>query len=228
MKTIFLTFIFLFIAVSNFAQKQIINLGAGFPISFKADFTEGTDIHQLTRERVYLFAEVPVFMSPLRKLSIRPGIGYFLFNEIQASSPWALGGHSEKYLTHNAISLQTRFLYHFTSDFKKSGSWYSGGVFGVYLWSKTTGESSWYFHSGNGYTSGQDTYNLSGKGFFHAVYAGITAGYQFKTSSGSNLYPSLECSFFPLFATVNDKNRQIGMIIIVLGFGQKKATRENE
>jgi len=77
-------------------------------------------------------------------------------------------------------------------------------------------------------SSGSKTYNESGKAFFHSVYFGLTAGAKFRTKEISKIQPAFEFSFFPLFVTVHDEKRSMAMLTVVLGLGQKKATRVNE
>jgi len=189
------------------------------------DFAEGGAIHELTRKRIHLFAEIPFDIGSERKFSLHPGVGYFLFNELEESSPWALGGHSEKELQHNAISIYSRMFYNLKSKNESFQQYYFGGTFGAYLWTKTTGESSWWIMGNPKPLSGSKTYNESGKAFFHSVYVGLTSGIKIKSKEPSQFQPALEFSFFPLFVTVDDKKRSMAMLTVVLGLGQKKATR---
>jgi hypothetical protein len=115
MKHTFSVVLFIYISLSGFSQEQIINIGIGFPIFFKSDFAEGGQIHQLTRKRVHLFAEMPVSIGTQRKLSVHPGVGYFLFNEIEQSNPNALGGYFNKEVQHNAINIYSRMFYQIES-----------------------------------------------------------------------------------------------------------------
>ncbi len=211
-----------------FAQNPVFNIAAGMPVAFDRNYAkEGYGDHSLTRERVNLFAEIPLNIGTTGNILILPGVSYFLFNETQESSG-ALGGGYWKKLTHNAISIQSRCIYQFFNEERSIGNWYIGGIFGVYLWSHTTGNSSWWRYQPPGQISGEEIFNESGKGFFHSVYVGATSGYRFKTTSESKLHASLEGSFYPLFVTVDDEKRSMAMITVVLGFGQKKATRTNE
>lgn len=227
MKKVFYLILFIFICESGFSQEQIMNIGVGFPVFFKSDFVEGGYIHQLTRKRVHLFAEMPVDIGSQRKFSVHPGVGYFLFNEFEKSDPSALGGYSNKELQHNAISIYTRMFYHLESKNRSFQQYYFGGTFGAYLWSKTTGESSWWIYT-RPPASGSTIYNESGKTFFHSVYLGLTAGAKFRTKEISKIQSAIEFSFFPLFVTVDDAKRPMAMLTVVLGTGKKKATRINE
>lgn len=227
-KIAFLTLI-IFSSVLSFSQKSsIINIGVGFPIFFKSDFEESGMIHQLTGKRVHLFAEMPVNIGTQRKFSVHPGVGYFLFNEIEQSDPSALGGYSNIELQHNAISIYSRMFYHFEGKNISFKQYYFGGTFGAYLWSKTTGQSSWWLYTSPKPISGIAIYNESGKAFFHSVYLGLTSGAKLKTKENSKIQPAVEFSFYPLFVTVNDEKRSMAMLTVVLGIGQKKATRFNE
>lgn len=227
-KIAFITLIIIS-SVLAFSQKSsIINIGVGFPIFFKSDFEESGMIHQLTGKRVHLFAEMPVDIGTQRKFSVHPGVGYFLFNEIEQSDPSALGGYSNKELQHNAISIYSRMFYHLEGKNISFKQYYFGGTFGAYLWSKTTGESSWWVYTSPKPISGSAIYNESGKAFFHSAYLGLTAGAKFKTKENSKIQPAVEFSFYPLFVTVNDEKRSMAMLTVVLGIGQKKATQVNE
>lgn len=227
-KIAFLTLI-IFSSVLSFSQNSsIINIGVGFPIFFKSDFEESGMIHQLTGKRVHLFAEMPVNIGTQRKFSVHPGVGYFLFNEIEQSDPSALGGYSNIELQHNAISIYSRMFYHFEGKNISFKQYYFGGTFGAYLWSKTTGQSSWWLYTSPKPISGSAIYNESGKAFFHSVYLGLTSGAKLKTKENSKIQPAVEFSFYPLFVTVNDEKRSMAMLTAVLGIGQKKATRFNE
>jgi len=227
MKYAFSVFLFFFICKSSFSQDQITNIGVGFPIFFKSDFAEGGQIHQLTRKRVHLFAEMPVSIGTQRKLFVHPGVGYFLFNEIEQSNPNALGGYFNKEVQHNAISIYSRMFYNLESKNISFQQYYFGGTFAVYLWSKTTGESSWWIMT-RPPASGSAIYNESGKAFFHSVYFGLTAGAKLRTKEISKIQSAIEFSFYPLFVTVDNEKRSMAMLTVVLGIGQKKATRVNE
>lgn len=227
MKSVRLVILFLLFSTLAIAQEPYINLGVGLPIFFKMDFAEGGTIHQLTRKRVHLFAEIPIQIGTTEKFSVHPGVGYFLFNEIEESDPNALGGYSKKELQHNAISIYSRMFYHLESKNESFRQCYFGGTFGAYLWSNTTGESSWWIYT-NPPASGSTIYNESGKAFFHSVYLGLTAGIKLKAEEFNKIQPAFEFSFYPLFVTVDDKKRSMAMITVELGIGQKKATRINE
>ena len=227
MKHAYYLVLFFLICESSFSQEQIMNIGVGLPVFFKSDFAEGNTIHQLTRKRIHLFAEVPIQIRTAEKFSVHPGVGYFLFNEIEQSDPNALGGYSKKELQHNGISIYSRMFYHLESKNESFQQYYFGGTFGAYLWSKTTGESSWWIYT-NPPASGSAIYNESGKTFFHSVYLGLTAGAKFRTKEISKIQSAIEFSFFPLFVTVDDAKRPMAMLTVVLGIGQKKATRINE
>ncbi|MGE0018654.1 MAG: hypothetical protein AB7S72_03215 [Draconibacterium sp.] len=227
MKSLCLLTTFLLFSTFAIAQEPFVNVGAGLPMFFKSDFAEGGSIHQLSRKRVHLFAEVPIQIGKAEIFSVHPGVGYFLFNEIEQNDPSALGGYSNKELQHNAISIYTRMFYHLESKNKSFRQYYFGGTFGAYLWSKTTGESSWWIYT-RPPASGSTIYNESGKIFFHSVYLGLTAGAKFRTKDISKIQSAIELSFFPLFVTVDDAKRPMAMLTVVLGTGQKKATRINE
>jgi hypothetical protein len=228
MKHAFSVVLFIFISVSGFSQEQIMNIGVGFPIFFKSDFAEGGQIHQLTRKRVHLFAEMPINIETQKKLSIHPGVGYFLFNEIEQSSPNALGGYFNKEVQHNAISIYSRMFYHIGSKNISFQQYYLGGAFGAYLWSKTTGESSGWIYTRPKPVYSSKIYNESGNAFFHSVYFGLTAVAKLRTKEINKIQPAIEFSFYPKYVTVDDEKRSMAMLTVVLGIGQKKATRVNE
>ena len=228
MKSGRLFILFLLFSTFAIAQEPYFNIGVGLPMFFKMDFAESGAIHQLTRKRVHLFAEIPIQIGNAEKFSVHPGIGYFLFNEIEESDPTALGGHSQKELQHNGVSIYARIFYHVQSKNESFQQYYFGGTFGAYLWSKTTGESSWWMMTSPQHSSGSAIYNESGKAFFHWVYLGLTGGIKLKAKEFNKIQPTFEFSLYPLFVMVDDKKRSMAMLSVVLGIGQKKATRINE
>jgi len=228
MKSVRLLIFFLLFSTFAIAQEPYLNIGVGLPMFFKMDFSERGDIHQLTRNRIHLFAEIPFQIGTAKKFSVFPGVGYFLFNETYESDPTALGGHSQKELQHNGVSIYSRMFYHLQSKNESYQQYYIGGILGAYPWSKTTGESSWWMMTPPPHSSGGEIYNESGKAFFHSVYLGLTAGIKLKVKEFNKIQPAFEFSLYPLFVTVDDKKRSMAMLTIVLGIGQKKATRINE
>lgn len=228
MKYAFSVFLFIFICTPGFSQEQIINIGVGIPMFFKSDFAEGGQIHQLTRKRVHLFAEMPIKIGTQRKFSVHPGVGYFLFNEIEQSSPNALGGYFNKEVQHNAISIYSRMFYHIEIKNISFQQYYLGGAFGAYIWSKTSGESLGWIYTRPKPVYSSKIYNESGKAFFHSVYLGLTAGAKLRTKEINKIQPAIEFSFYPMYVTVDDEKRSMAMLTVVLGLGQKKATRVNE
>jgi hypothetical protein len=49
-----------------------------------------------------------------------------------------------------------------------------------------------------------------------------------RTKEINKIQPAIEFSFYPKYVTVDDEKRSMAMLTVVLGIGQKKATRVNE
>lgn len=215
-KTITLFSFLFYFSMSSFSQENtIINIGAGLPIFFGQNFIDPSYGSLFINEkRMHLFIEKPIALGSARKLSLNPGIGYFVFNESAESG--GLGQHSYRNVNHKSYCLSSRFFYHFKIHPEKNNGYYCGITGGKYIHSKSTGDASWYRLEESKYLGGNIVIDNNGKTFFHSFYYGFTGGFTGLTKENSRFAPAFEFSFYPDFFTLNDKKWPMGMISVIL------------
>lgn len=216
MKIIVLFSLLMLFSINSLSQENtIINVGVGMPVFFRHNFRAPEyGPYTLKYNRIHLFIEKPVSLGAAKKISLNPGIAYFVFNESAESG--GLGQHSYREVKHKAYSISTRLFYHFRINPEKSNRCYSGITAGKYIWSESTGASSWYRLEESHYIGGNKVIDDSGKAFFHSFYYGFTGGFTGLTKENSRFAPAFEISFYPDFFTLNDKKWPMGMFSVIL------------
>lgn len=174
----------------------------------------------INEKRLHLFIEKPISLGAARKISLNPGIGYFVFNE--SSESGGLGQHSYREVNHKAYSISTRLFYHFKINPEKRNHYYCGIAGGKYIWSESTGESSWYRLEESHYIGDNKVIHDNGKDFFHSLYYGIVGGFVGKTRENAMFAPAFEFSIYPDFLTINNKRRWMSMFSVILKINKKK------
>ncbi len=230
MKRTVLLFAFIFAFTFSKSQNHsIFNIGVGMPFFFQSNFNETSGgSHSISSKRINAFIEKSGLFSftETKNLYITPGAGYFLFNE--NGSGGGLGGGYSESLKHQAFSIYGKFLYEpgFNSD--NNFNLYLGFLTGVYLYTETTGERSWWIMQQLQNRSGTSEVNESGESFFNSIYMGFLIGFNpLGKKSSSFINPLIEFSFFPNYAIIYDDNisedeqklsKNMAMISVAFGF----------
>ncbi len=125
------------------------------------------------------------------------------------------------------------------SNPEKSFRWYAGTFSGFYVYSKTSGDASWWMIQQGGNRYGEYEIDQNGKSFFNNFYTGFYAGFKIKTGFENWLQPAFEFSFLPGYASITDRfltyedkdtstTKSMVLMSIIFRFGKKKATQINE
>lgn len=231
MKHFYLIILFIFLPVLIFAQETpIINIGAGMPIFFNRNFdAHSGGTHYMSFKRGNLFVEYPglFHFTKNRIFNVTPGITYFTFNEYESGGGNG-GGGSKKY-KHQAVGPYVKLIFENPSNSQKN-NWYLGFVAGSYLYSRTTGNESWWALQQEGQVSGSKNVEGSGKSFFNSFYYGYFAGFRPFLKLTPILEPALEFYFLPNYANIKDSylppeeqkpGKSMAIVSLVLGFGSK-------
>lgn len=241
MKQIAILAVFCFYSILTFSQEAAsINVGVGLPSFLQPNFDDNSGgNHSINSGSIHVFSEIQQLIkfknSP--SFSVTPGIGYFLFNESESGG--GLGGGNSSDVKHSALSVYAKLNYSITQNKEKPFRWYGGVLLGFYLYSKTSGERSWWMMEQLGGRSGSAEIDKSGKPFFNSFYNGIYAGFKIKAGKSDRFQPAFEFSFLPGYANITDKflsnedkdeslAKSMIMGSVIFGFGTKKATRINE
>lgn len=234
--TLLLLLVFTF-TISKSQNHSLLNIGGGYPVFFQSNFNEESGgYHEIGDKRLNVFIEKPGLFrfKEAEGLYITPGISYFFFEEY--GSGGGLGGGNSKSLEHQAVSFFGKFIYERKFNAKKSTSIYMGFLSGVYLYSKTTGERSWWRSYEKPPRSGTVEVDESGKHFFNSVYMGVLFGFKpLGNNSSSVIVPVVEVSFFPNYAIIYDDHiceseqklsKSMIMISLAVGFNTKRNRAE--
>ncbi len=206
MKCTILFILFIFGSATVFSQeKPTFTIGGGFPFFFTQNFDANSGgSHSMTYKRGSLFVEKPglIEFSATPSISVTPGFAFFVFNENENGG--GNGGGSSLELKHQAIGVYSKIIYENEHLKEDKDKWYFGLTAGYYLYSKTTGEDSWWLLQSH-YSYGSETIDTSGKKFFNSFYFGVLGGLRLPVKAASpTVKPVIEFSFYPRYANIPD------------------------
>lgn len=199
MRNFFILLALIVLSAESFSQiSPALKISVGYPYVLDKDESKSPDYHTISTNIPTFSIEKPfpveVRLKP--RLSINPGVAWYLFNETEVRGDQTDG--KDFRLNYQSLNGYVKVLYQTKFQGKTEAFIYGGVVGGMHIVTYTKGTKTTYGLNQEMPLVIVDV-NENGKDFYEMLYYGIVVGLQPNARKYNFIKPSFELSFFPEF-----------------------------
>jgi len=200
MKFITGLIILLALTLSSFGQiSPELKTGIGYVYVLDEDESISPDYHTITGyPTISIEKPFPVEIRLKKRLSINPGLAWYLFKEEKLKGDTEEGKDFK--LKHQSINGYVKVLYQAKFAGKTEAFIWGGGIAGVNIFTKSKGKKIVYGLNDE-IPEYVDNVNQNGKDFFELFYYGALIGFQPNARRYNLIKPSFEIAYYPGFVS---------------------------